>query len=297
MTRPKTKALDETLAILNGLVGDYLVRTDNGLATDMACYHDGKPLPLTAAGIAVAHASTTGRVAVFVHGVMCTENIWRMPDGSDYGSRLSRDAGFTPFYVRYNTGRAITENGASLAKLLEELVTSYPRAIDELLIVGYSMGGLVLRSACHFATEQKLGWLSHVKRAVYVGTPHLGAPAERIGKVVARVLGAIPDPYTKLIADISNLRSMGVKDLGDAGPVPLLTSVQHYLIAGSLAGEDTSSIGMWFGDAVVPLTSATMRGNSLPEGHIKVFPGLSHIDIPHDAAVYEQIRTWCEPIP
>jgi hypothetical protein len=40
-----------------------------------------------------------------------------------------------------------------------------------------------------------------------------------------------------------------------------------------------------------------MHGHTLPEGHIKVFPGLSHIDIPHDAAVYEQIRTWCEPIP
>ena len=34
--------LDRALAVLNGLVGDYLARTNNGLATEMACYRDGR---------------------------------------------------------------------------------------------------------------------------------------------------------------------------------------------------------------------------------------------------------------
>jgi pimeloyl-ACP methyl ester carboxylesterase len=210
------KKLDDTLAVLNGLVGDYLARTDNGLATSMSLYRNDRPVGLSRQGLARAYPKASARVAVLAHGVACTESIWRFPDGSDYGSRLEHELGFTPIYLRYNSGLAIADNGRALAELLKQLVELYPQPIEELLPIGYSMGGLVVRSACHFATGQGQSWLEHVRRAIYVGTPHAGAPAERLGRVVTRVLGAIPDPYTRLIADIANLRSAGVKDLGDA---------------------------------------------------------------------------------
>lgn len=117
--------LDEALALLNGLAGDYLHRTSNGLATTMTLAHAGLPFALDAATIAKTHPSPTGRVVVLVHGLMSTEAIWRMPDGSDYGSRLRDDFGYTPFYARYNSGLAIADNGAAFAKLLETLVAAY----------------------------------------------------------------------------------------------------------------------------------------------------------------------------
>ena len=63
--------------------------------------------------------------------------------------RGSDDLGYTPVFVRFNTGRHISENGASLAALLDELVADWPVEVERIAIVGHSMGGLVARSACH----------------------------------------------------------------------------------------------------------------------------------------------------
>ena len=148
---------------------------------------------------------------------MCTETIWEMADGSDYGARLAMDLGYVPVYLRYNSGLAIAENGERLSTALDAFAAAYPVPIEELVPVGYSMGGLVVRSACHEASLGKRGWLSLVHRAIYVGTPHLGAPLERMGRTVARLPRAIDDRvHAPRGRARRNLRSDGVKDLGDA---------------------------------------------------------------------------------
>ena len=153
---------------------------------------------------------------MLVHGLMNTETIWEFSDGGDYGSYLARDGGFTPLYVRYNTGLAIVDNGLAFARLLDQLLSVFPVPVEELLLVGYSMGGLVVRAACHAAVEKSAAFLPLVRQAIYVGTPHLGAPYERLGRIVSSVLQAVDDPYTKLVADIADIRSAGLQDLGDA---------------------------------------------------------------------------------
>jgi len=320
--------LDQTLAVLNGLVGDYLEREGNGLATEMACYRDGARVELQRAALARAYPDAGPRAALLVHGVMNTESIWRFPDGSDYGSRLHEELGITPLYLRYNSGRPIADNGAALAALLDTLVAAWPCALEELILIGYSMGGLLVRSACHVASERGLGWLARSKRAIYVGTPHLGAPAERVGRLVTKVLHAIPDPYTRLVGDLSDLlRSAGIKDLGDADlrhedraslsgrlslrdprhPVPLLPSLEHTLIAGSLSMDPR--IAALFGDAIVPVPSATARDaearpgldssadsrmrSSLPAERVHVLSGRSHVDLAHDDEVSALLARAC----
>ena len=294
--------LEQSLAILNGILGDHLARTANGLATDLSFVHEGQPVALDRAAFARAVTSPNPRIAVLVHGLMCTEQSWKMPDGTDYGSLLERDLAMTPLYVRYNSGRAIAENGAALADLLEDLAAVYPGVIDEIVPIGFSMGGLVVRSACHTAERRQLSWLSRVKRAIYIGTPHGGAPLERAGRFLMRTLRNVPDPYTRLIADIGDLRSIGLQNLGDAShPVPLLPGIQHYLIAGTLATDPW--LALWFGDAMVPLSSATAgacrdRGTmTLPPEHIKIFPAFTHMRLAHDSVVYAQIRDWCQVSP
>src|SRR5580693_5255036 len=96
--------LDASIAILNGAIGDYLAKTGNGLATETTLFAaiGGAPLRAGRADIARAFPSPARRIVVLVHGLMCTEAVWRMPGGSDYGSLLARDAGFCPIYVRYN---------------------------------------------------------------------------------------------------------------------------------------------------------------------------------------------------
>jgi pimeloyl-ACP methyl ester carboxylesterase len=316
------KKLEATLAILNGAIGDYLDRTGNGLATDTSLVPaiGAEPVRLEAAALAAAYARPSRRIALFVHGLMCTETIWQMVDGSDYGSRLAADLGYSPAYLRYNSGLAIAGNGARLSATLDALCAAYPGPIDEIVLVGYSMGGLVVRSACHVARLEKKRWLANVRRAIYVGTPHRGAPLERMGRAVAAVLKAIDDPYTRLIGDLADLRSDGVKDLGDADlrqedrgaaarrlrlrdprhPVPLLPEIQHFLVAGSLSeGSAPAVLAALFGDALVPVHSATdglvdPTSDVLPPSHVKILAGLSHLMLASDLKVYEVIRGWCE---
>jgi triacylglycerol lipase len=317
------RKLEATLAILNGAVGDYLARTGNGLAIETAivpAVGAEHPLRLQRRALERALPGASARVALLVQGLMCTETIWEMADGSDYGARLARDLGYTPVYLRYNSGLAIADNGARLSAALEAFAAEYPRPLEEVVPIGFSMGGLVVRSACHAARLETKTWLSLVRRAIYVGTPHLGAPLERVGRTVTRLLRAIEDPYTRLVGELADLRSDGLKDLGDADlrhedrapkaprvrlrdprhPVPLLPEIRHYLVAGSLADDAfPAALGALFGDALVPLQSATAglvdpTSDVLPPSHVKILGGRSHMMLAHDPEVYEVIRGWCE---
>src|SRR5262245_60905971 len=119
------------------------------------------------------------------------------------------------------------------------------------------MGGLVIRSACHAASERDSAWLPLAKRAFYIGSPHLGAPLELLGNYITCAFAKIDNPITSLIAEVANLRSHGVKDLrygnlrredwegADADallqnrrhPAPLLPHIRHHLVAGSLSSD------------------------------------------------------------
>lgn len=319
------KGIDTTLAVLNGLVGNYLARTGNGLATEMTLVHADQPLALERAALTAAFPQARPRLAVFVHGLMNTESIWRLPDGTDYGSLLERDLGWSAAYVRYNTGVAIADNGARFSALLERLVAAYPVELEELTLIGFSMGGLVIRSACHHALETaRHGWPKRVRRILYVGTPHFGAPGERLGKLTTEVLRVIPNAYTRLIADIANLRSDGIQDLAHAAlrhedralarspwdlrdarhPVPLLPNIEHHLIAGSLFTDPR--LAFLFGDSVVPVGSATYAAKQvasgdegladavLPRERVHVLPGLHHVALAHHPAVYATIKATLE---
>lgn len=284
--------VESALGLLNGIVGDYLVRSGNPLATPMVCVpREGLP-----------HSS---RAVVLIHGLMGTEAHWKFENGEDYGSMLSRDLGWAPRYLRYNTGLTISENGARLSTVLEAVVAGWEGPLEEIMLVGHSMGGLVARAACHVAGTQGSRWLPLVKKAIYVGTPHLGAPMERVGRVISKVLKAVEDPYVQLIAQIAELRSDGIKDLGDADlrdedrarrvasvalrdprhPVPLLPQIRHLLIAGTI--HPAPWVGSLFGDAIVPLGSAT---NGLVDAVI--LPGILHMPLAHRAEVYEAILRW-----
>ncbi|WP_437856238.1 esterase/lipase family protein [Sorangium sp. So ce363] len=310
--------LERVVGVLNGVLGDYLKRTSNGLATTMQLVRDGHPVPLARAFPAAVSAQAMPRIVVLVHGLMSTEEVWTMPDGETYGSLLARDLGYTPLYVRYNSGLRVSENGEALDVLLEQLVCAYPVAVEELALIGHSMGGLVARSAAHAASDKDRRWLPLVKRAFYLGTPHLGAPLERFGNVVTWALASIDNPYTKLIADIVDLRSGGMKDLAYANlrredwegasanallqnrrhPVPLLPHIRHHLIAGALTADPRLSL--LFGDAMVSLRSATGRAvvedrcSPFPQEHARIMPSLGHLRLAHDPDVYAQIRAWCE---
>lgn len=311
-----------TASVLNGIWGDYLHAHDNGLAVEMAFYRQGRPLALNGSSLRAAHTEPTGRLCILVHGLGCNELLWQFTPptqadentraGVDYGQLLQTELGYTPFYVRYNSGLAVAANGRSLGRLLEALCTCYPVPVEEILLIGHSMGGLVVRSACHYAVQHQEAWVQHVKHVFYLGTPHDGADLARLAHVTQTVLHAVPNPITHLIGNVFGLRSQGIKDLSrgtllepdviDDGcddcddahhhrrAVPWLPHAQHYLVAGTIAGDERHIASVLLGDGLVG--APANLGGVIPPAHIRLFPGVSHMQLARRWEVYQQIKAW-----
>src|SRR4051794_4025117 len=139
------------LGALNGVAGDAL---DEELALDMSVRHGGTVVELEPGAIASAFPDATPKVAVFVHGLCETEHAWRglgrarrLPS---YGALLREELGYTPVYVRYNTGLHVSDNGRELASTIDRLTDGWPCDVEQITLIGHSRGGLVARSACHY---------------------------------------------------------------------------------------------------------------------------------------------------
>ena len=315
-----TPAGSVTLAALNGLYGDHLAGRGNRLALAMELRGGGAAVPVTPAGLASAFPDATSRIAVFVHGLCETDEAWRQfPLGGDrggrrtYGERLRDELGFTPVHVRYNSGLRISRNGRALALLLDELVEGWPTNVAEVVLVGHSMGGLVARSACHYAAQDERRWADATRHVFCLGAPHLGTHLEKGLNVISWALGRVPE--TRAWSSLINARSVGIKDLRfgacvdedwrDSDPdeflrdrcheVPFLPDAHYYFVAASVR---EGALGSLVGDVLVRIPSASGRGNG--KGRRIPFvldnglelSGLNHFDLLNHPAVYEQIRTW-----
>ncbi|MFA6035198.1 MAG: alpha/beta hydrolase [Myxococcota bacterium] len=319
------EAADTGIAILNGVIGDYLHERANDLATRMRFFHEGKELALDPEVIDKVCPIRTGKIAVYVHGSAEDEHAWGFPGdpATSYGSLLEKEFGFTPFYLRYNSGLHVSENGRSLDFMMDELFGVHRLGVKEITFIGHSMGGLVIRSACHLGECRNAQWVKCVRRIICIGSPHQGAPLEKIGNVLTGVLKMVPTPYTKLAAEIINLRSAGIKDMrfgytcdddwkgydpdavltNTKNTIPLLKGVPHYVIAGALTSNPNDLISDWFGDAMVRKGSATGKAGApehcipFPPENQKILPSVNHIALAHHPAVYKQIKAWCRTAP
>ena len=191
------------LAVLNAFTGDRLEPDLAPLAIRMAVRAGGKDVRLAPEQLRDAFGDATPRLAVFLHGLAETENSWlRQASRSEpYGRMLQAEFGYTPVYVRYNTGRHVSDNGHDLARLLDELTAAWPGRVREILLVGHSMGGLVIRSACHYGSEDGAAWVRRVRHVFYLGSPHLGAPLARVAGLALGPQPAGRDPALRGPAD------------------------------------------------------------------------------------------------
>ena len=174
----------------------------------------------------------TPRLAIFVHGLFETEHAWRYGGGPRYGDRLP---GWTPVYVRYNTGRSISDNGRELADEIEALVAE--RDVEEIALIGHSMGGLVACSACHAGGD----WTRLVSHVITLGSPHTGAPLESAVHYAAEVLGVMPE--SRAFASLLRRRSAGIRDLRRGLDVPLLESARHCFVSATVTQQKDASGG------------------------------------------------------
>ncbi len=297
---PAARWSERGISALNGVVGDYLDRNHNGLAIPMAFVQDLQPLALTASALRAAQPSPTGKLVILVHGWCCNEDVWRSrEDGETYATKLQRDLGFTPFAVRYNSGMPIAESGAAFARVLTELVDAYPRPVDDIVLIGHSMGGLVIRSACQFGAEANAGWLSRIRHVFYLGTPHDGADLERFAQGATVAMTSSRNPITRLLGRILDVRSAGVRDLHDGetrastggedaqAALPWLATARHHRLVGTLTKDPSHPVSQAFGDGLVKVPEGATPGETHPD--VTVFPGVHHMQLARDPKLYAAI--------
>jgi hypothetical protein len=307
---------------LNGAWGDHLDRWGSPLALAMTVRSEGRDVPLSAASLAAAYPEAGDDVVVFLHGLCETELSWWLGARGHYGSarsshghRLAQQIGATPVYLRYNSGRHISDNGADLAALIDRLVAQWPTRVTRLTLIGHSMGGLVIRSACARGQEDGSRWVDLVRRVVYLGAPHLGAPLEVAAARAAAALRRLPE--TRPLATALASRSVGIKDLrfGDvlaadwssiadldawrsepAGCAPLLPSAEHYYIGATVTRERDHLVARLIGDALVTFPSAAGTGRArrleLEVDRGRHLGGLHHFDLLNHPRVWEQLEQW-----
>ena len=282
-------------AAINGVYGDHLVSTGNPLAVPMRLRRDGRPLTLTREKLAAAIPDAGSRVLVLVHG-LCTNDLrWRR-GGHDHGTALARDLGYTPIYLHYNSGRNVADNGAEFAGQLETLAAQWPVVLDELTIVGHSMGGLVARSAVQAARDEQLAWPRRLRRLVFLGTPHHGALLEQLGSWVEAALHA--SPYSAPFARLGAARSAGITDLRHGSDVALPAGIDCFAIAATLGVRARPVQDQLLGDGLVPLDSALGRhpnaakALAFPPERQWIARKTTHLDLMGRAQVYARLREW-----
>ncbi len=305
---------EAVLAALNGVLGDYLAKKKNLLAISMQLHIGGKKVNTESPEFLASLQKSNGKIVILVHG-SCMNDIQWHRNNHDHGKALANDFGYLPIYLYYNTGLHISENGREFANLLESFIDQIPKS-TELIIIAHSMGGLIARSACYYGKLSEYKWVIQLRKIIFLGTPHHGAPLEQAGNWIDNILEI--SPYSKPFSRLGKIRSAGITDMrysnlldedwkgrdrfeltGDPRtPVPLPNYVQCYTIAATL-GKDSSKLGdNIVGDGLVPLNSALGRHKNpkmnllFPESHQWIGRNMKHLDLLNHPDVYERIRKW-----
>lgn len=318
---PDTPEREAVLAALNGVMGDRLAEGHNPLATPMTLRYAGQALHWAAMP---PMPKATGKVLVLIHGLCMNDLQWHShtDDGTpiDHGSVLASTLGYTPVYVRYNTGLHTSQNGRLLSHELAQLVKHWPVLVEEITVVAHSMGGLVTRSALHSAATDGLQeWPKRLKNIVFLGTPHHGAPLERAGNWVDTVLGSTP--FTKPFSRLGKLRSAGITDLRyghvlDADwqghdrfrrkpdsrtPLPLPSGIACFTVAATVAGARSALSERVIGDGLVPLDSALGKSDDPLRTLVFAKPSqwvvyrTNHMELLSSPLVSQKLVEWLTP--
>lgn len=299
-------AVEAYRSVANGVYGDYLSRTGNPLAIDMSLRYSGQRVdPHDPTSVFEQHNDVTpvSKVLVLVHGLCMNDRQWNR-DGHDHGAALADELGYLPLYLRYNSGLNIASNGRAFADLLEALITNRSSPVEDLTIMGHSMGGLLARSACHHACAAGYKWPNYLRKLVFLGTPHHGAPLERGGHGLDLVLDLSPylTPFTRL----SKARSAGITDLrygtisAEEELVPLPSGVKCYAAAAVRAAKRSVLSDRLIGDGLVPLDSAlgrhpdAARRLAIPKNRQWIGYRMGHRELLNRPELYHQISKWLQ---
>lgn len=331
------------IAAVNGVCGDHLARTENPLAIamrmrvfigpDKNSSELGEAEPKVAFGhmfetrrramdifpvgeaLAEEDFKPSARILILAHGLCMNDMEWTSQQ-YNHGHMLADNNGYSPVYLLYNSGRHVSENGREFAEQITGLLANWPVPVESVTVVGFSMGGLLVRSALHVAAEEQLSWLQKVDKVVYVGTPHHGSALERGGYWLQK--SATFSPYTAPLGALGKIRSAGITDLRHGNirdedwqshdehednadhrlPTPLVDGIEHFAIGATLSAEPAERIEQLRSDGLVHPTSSQglhkhpQRQLVFAPGNTRLIYGLGHLSMLNDQRVAAQLQEW-----
>lgn len=293
-------------AATNGVCGDELLERGNPMAQPMVFVNE-KLIPTA------ANDDEPKTLLLYIHGLCTSDLAWHDGVHDIVTEKLSENLNARVAYLRYNSGRHISENGEELAHLLE----TYSADDQRIVIIGHSMGGLLARSATHYASKLGLQWPNKFSHLVALGSPHNGAPAERLGNMANTIL--MTSPYTNPLSRLGNIRSSGIQDLRYSNLlhedweniedpdhkedlrthlVPLNASTQYLFVAGTRSETLTNNPLDAKHDLLVTVESAWAMGDRsefvLDGDNISrvILPATDHLRLMWSCEVYDEIEGW-----
>lgn len=300
-------------SLLNGMIGDYLERENNPLAIKMGFYYRYNRITLNEYLAQQLDFPLTNKVVVFVHGLTDMESVWDFPPPKDqlpesfvghyieacfkatkstnpenYGKKLQGEFGYTPFYLRYNTGISAERNGRDLATLLTKLVKNYPTEIDELMLVGFNMGGAVLNHAQSNGKLFNSPWLKPLSKCVYLGKPTEDSQLERFTYYTRQVMRLVASHRIDQSSAWLENKSVTLKTLAN--------KLKLNNTAASLPKHPkrTSGTRNYYVHAGTN-HSQKIDFSLMPEGSQNVcFESLTQLPLAHSEQVYGQVAKWVD---
>lgn len=281
---------------INSAFGEHLADSHNALAIQMGIYQDDRLMPLTPQALSAAWPESTNRLSIFIHGLACNEHCWvAAANAVDMPRRLEAEAGYTALTLRYNSGLPIVENGARLALWLDELLSAWPYPVEELIIIGHSMGGLLARSAFEQSQWAEFNWPALTRMIICLGSPNLsGSPVEQLSQLTstARRLAGMAESRGQITTPRDHDRPD--RHDGSEQPTPSLANIAWRFIGGSLTEDPDNPLGELVGDGLITLGSATLH--ELAGDVLSVRLGaVNHMGLLSDPRVYAQIVAWLKP--
>lgn len=307
----------QVVAVVNSMIGPELAEHGDPHAISMSLRRDAADVPCEPGALSTAYPDARSGLVLLVHGLGENDDSWGVRaecDGASYDLRIEADTGATPVLVRYNSGLHVSDNGAELDLLVEDLIESWPVPVARVHLIGHSMGGLVVRAATNQAVARGAAWPGLVANVVCLGTPHLGASLEKAVHLGARALRVVPE--TVPLARILDVRSPGIVDLRhgyisrdewygqdltsrwglDRVAAAPLAHADYHFVAATLGRSRGHLASQVLGDWFVRFPSAAGRGRSgapiVAHAEVDHVPNAHHFALLRHPLVADWLVQW-----
>jgi len=304
--------------IINGLHGDSMEEKGHPALIRMSFRFQSRDISIEQVRDIISLNADYQKLIIMIHGLMNDETIWHSNQEDlipRTGSFLEKQNSGHVLYIRYNTGRHISHNGKELSILLHNLSEICHFNKTELYIIAHSMGGLVTRSACHYAEILNHSWLKYLKKVFLIGVPNEGSYLARIAHMTQYFLRKFDPTENDSVAKLLEIRSSGIKDLSfgflvdedwqnpkyemekksKATKVYPVANVEYYLIGATVSNKkEKNKIFTFFGDGLVEKKSALsdlFKENAIHSGLInfKLFEGENHLSLLESLRVHQYL--------